>query len=92
MPRGLRTERIQNSRFVFRHNPIPYSLTNIAQHNDHFGDEKMMEVLFKMGRMGEKKNQIASLSDAEMSKVAQAAARGGSPPPAVRSGEPNRKL
>ena len=65
---------------------------NSFQHNDHFGDEKMMEVLFKMGRMGEKKNQIASLSEAEMSKVAQAAARGGSPPPAVRSGEPNRKL
>lgn len=50
-----------------------------------------MEVLFKMGRMGEKKNSIATLSDAEMSKVAQAAAAGGLKT-AVNTGNPDAKM
>lgn len=50
-----------------------------------------MEVLFKMGRMGEKKNPIATLSDAEFSKVAQAAAASRSKA-AVNTGTPDAKM
>ena len=52
----------------------------------------MMEVLYKMGRMGEKKNAIVSLSDADISKVAQAAAGGNTQPATVKTGSPNPKM
>lgn len=46
-------------------------LTNIvSQHNEHYGDEKLMEALFKMGRMGEKKNGAPGLTREEIAKEA----------------------
>lgn len=84
--------KIQSLKFVLKNTPTLVILTNFSQHNDHYGDERMMELLFKMGRMGEKKNQIASLSDAEMSKVAQAAAAGNPTSTTVNTGSPNAKM
>ncbi|OBT84304.1 hypothetical protein VE02_07616 [Pseudogymnoascus sp. 03VT05] len=40
------------------------------KHNDHYGDEQLMEALFKMGRMGEKKNGTPGLTREEIAKEA----------------------
>lgn len=45
--------------------------TNIvSQHNEHYGDEKLMETLFKIGRMGEKKPGTPGLTREEIAKEA----------------------
>ena len=46
------------------------------QHNDHFGDEHMMNVLHNMGRMGEKKRAdvMDDLTPEQKAKVRAAAA------------------
>ncbi|KFX95865.1 hypothetical protein V490_03642 [Pseudogymnoascus sp. VKM F-3557] len=40
------------------------------KHNEHYGDEKLMETLFKIGRMGEKKAGTQSLTREEIAKEA----------------------
>jgi hypothetical protein len=42
------------------------------EHNRHFGDEKIIEELARMGRMGEKKRQGSVLSGEELKKVKDA--------------------
>ena len=42
----------------------------VSQHNEHYGDEKLMETLFKMDRMGEKKPGTPGLTREEIAKEA----------------------
>lgn len=55
---------------------VAYGENPEFEHNDHFGDEHMMEVLHKMGRMGDKKRAdvMDDLTPEQKAKVRAAAA------------------
>lgn len=45
--------------------------TNLRQYNTHIGDEKMIERLYEMGGMGEKKKAEAALTPGDIAKAAK---------------------
>ncbi len=70
MLRELRTAKTRNLRQVLPKYELGHHTDIVSQHNDHYGDEKLMETLFKMGRMGEKKNGTPGLTREEIAKEA----------------------
>ncbi|KAK4129295.1 hypothetical protein N657DRAFT_639888 [Parathielavia appendiculata] len=55
---------------------IAYGEEPEFEHNRHFGDEKMIEMLAEQGRLGDKKKQGSVLSDEESRKVKEAVQEG----------------
>ncbi|OAF55852.1 hypothetical protein VC83_08016 [Pseudogymnoascus destructans] len=49
---------------------VAYGENPEFEHNDHYGDEKLMDTLFKMGRLGEKENGTPGLTREEIAKEA----------------------
>ncbi|KAL5346869.1 8-oxo-dGTP diphosphatase [Pseudogymnoascus australis] len=49
---------------------VAYGENPEFEHNEHYGDEKLMEALYKMGRMGEKKSGAPGLTREEIAKEA----------------------
>lgn len=60
----------RNLRQVISQYELDHITNIVSQHNDHYGDEQLMEALFKMGRMGEKKNGTPGLTREEIAKEA----------------------